>query len=290
MKTIPIALAAHYAGSAHTVAHAILIERSDGEVFGFTSTDKSATISSQLYDAAPGLDITSVVASAGFSVDNLELTTLDDGTVFTRADVLSGIWRNAKFLIFKYNFKSPSDGIDPVMAGTVGEITIRSQSIVAELRGLQQYFQQSVGNPSTKTCRAHFADFPTQNGNNRCGLTAATYTTTGTVTSVTSNQAFTASALSGATDYYTEGVLTWTSGNNNGVRQKVKMHTTGGILTLVLPMVLAVQVGDTFSIIAGCRKRMEEDCSGKFGNQLNFQGEPHRPSTDDLTKSPEVSV
>ena len=105
-----------------------------------------------------------------------------------------------------------------------------------------------------------------------------------------SNQDFTASALAGATDYYTEGVLTWTAGNNIGLRQKIKTHTTGGVLSLSLPMVLTVQVGDTFSIIAGCRKRMNEDCSTKFSNQLNFQGEPHRPTTDDLTKNPETSV
>jgi uncharacterized phage protein (TIGR02218 family) len=290
VKTIPVALASHYASATHTVAYAILIERTDGEVYGFTSHDQSVTIAAQLYDSAPGLDVSQLVCTAGFAVDNLELTTLDDGTVFTRDDVLSRRWDNASFYLFKFNWNGLTDGVEPCMKGTFGMVTLRKQSVVVELRGLQQYFQQPVGNPSTKTCRAHFADFPTQNGSNRCGLVAATYTTTGTITSVVSNQDFTASALAGATDYYTEGVLTWTAGNNIGLRQKIKTHTTGGVLSLSLPMVLTVQVGDTFSIIAGCRKRMNEDCSTKFSNQLNFQGEPHRPTTDDLTKNPETSV
>jgi len=290
VKTIPVALASHYASATHTVAYAILIERTDGEIYGFTSHDQSVTIAAQLYDSAPGLDVSQLVCTAGFAVDNLELTTLDDRTVFTRDDVLSRRWDNASFYLFKFNWNGLTDGVEPCMKGTFGMVTLRKQSVVVELRGLQQYFQQPVGNPSTKTCRAHFADFPTQNGNNRCGLVAATFTTTGTITSVVSNQDFTASALAGATDYYTEGVLTWTAGNNIGLRQKIKTHTTGGVLSLSLPMVLTVQVGDTFSIIAGCRKRMNEDCSTKFSNQLNFQGEPHRPTTDDLTKNPETSV
>lgn len=290
MKTIPIALAAHYATKGTTVAYFLRITRTDDEVFGFTSHDRSITIDSVLYDAGPGLDISGIVTTAGFGVDNLELTTLDDGTVFSRADVLGGVWRNAKFAIYKANWKAPTDGLEPVLAGTIGEGRLKQSSLVFELRGLQQYLQQPIGNVSIKTCRAHFADFPTQNQNNRCGLVAATFTTAAEVTSVTSNQVFTASGLAAAEDYYTEGVLTWTSGANGGLRQKVKAHATGGVLTLSLPMLQTVEVGDEFEIIAGCPKRMEEDCSGKFGNQLNFQGEPHRPSTDDLTKSPEMSA
>ena len=290
MKTIPVGLQSLYNSSVQTVAYAMRITRTDGTVYGFTSHDNNIIISAQLYSANPGVDVSQLVCSEGFAVDNLELTTLDDGSVFTREDVLSKRWDNAEFYLFKFNWKDVISGVEPCMSGTFGMVTLRKQSVVVELRGLQQYFQQPVGNPSTKTCRAHFADFPTQNGNNRCGLVAATYTTTGTITSVVSNQDFTASALAGATDYYTEGVLTWTAGNNIGLRQKIKTHTTGGVLSLSLPMVLTVQVGDTFSIIAGCRKRMNEDCSTKFSNQLNFQGEPHRPTTDDLTKNPQTSV
>jgi hypothetical protein len=49
-------------------------------------------------------------------------------------------------------------------------------------------------------------------------------------------------------------------------------------------------VGDTYSVHAGCRKRLAEDCLAKFDNVLNFQGEPHRPTVDDLTASPEPNA
>lgn len=290
MKTIPSALATHYAGNATTVAYFLLIVRTDAQTFAFTSHSRDITIGAQVYSAGPGLDITSITTSAGFDVDNMELTTLDDGSVFSRSDVLSGVWNNASFSITKANWASPSDGVEPVLAGTIGEGKLRQSSIVFELRGLQQYLQQPVGDVSSKSCRAHFADFPSVNNNNRCRLVAATYTFTATVTSVTSNQIFTATALTQAADYFGDGVLTWTSGPNAGLRQKVKVHATGGVLTLSLPMLLTVSVGNAFSIIAGCRKRLTEDCKTKFGNVVNFQGEPHRPTTDDLTKAPEVSA
>ncbi len=51
-----------------------------------------------------------------------------------------------------------------------------------------------------------------------------------------------------------------------------------------------IQVGDTFDVIAGCRKRLTEDCKVKFNNVLNFQGEPHLPGIDRLTAMADVSV
>lgn len=66
-------------------------------------------------------------------------------------------------------------------------------------------------------------------------------------------------------------MLTFTTGANAGLSQKVRSHAAGGALTLVLPMVMTVAVGDQFSIVAGCRKRLLEDCRDKFGNVLNFR-------------------
>jgi uncharacterized phage protein (TIGR02218 family) len=291
MKTLPGALATHVAQPTTTLAHALRITRTDGQVFGFTSADTDVTISSVLYESAPGLVVSSIATSAGLNVDNLELSTLDDGTVFNRTEVLAGLWNNAAFSLFRYNWASPSDGIDTLMAGTLGEVTLRRSTIVAELRGLQQYLQQPVGNVSTKTCRARFADYPVPVSDTvRCRLTAASFTFAGTVTTATSNQQFTATALTQAADYFGEGIVVWTSGPNANLSQKVKAHTTGGVITLSLPMLFTVAVGHTFDIIAGCRKRLDEDCDVKFSNVLNFQGEPHAPTVDAFTAAPEVGV
>jgi uncharacterized phage protein (TIGR02218 family) len=174
-------------------------------------------------------------------------------------------------------------GRDVIAAGTLGNVQPRRGAFTVELRGLQQYLQQAVGEVSTKTCRARLGD-------SRCTKDLTAFTFTGTLTAVTSQQVFTDSSRGEAADYFGEGLLTWTGGENDGLTVKVKSFSFGGLFTLSVPMVGLVEIGDTYSVVAGCRKRLGEDCRDKFSNALNFQGEPHRPTLDELTASPEVNV
>jgi hypothetical protein len=76
---------------------------------------------------------------------------------------------------------------------------------------------------------------------------------------------------------YQGGLLTWTSGNNAGGRMEVRKYTEATkLLELVLPMPSTIQVGDTFSLQAGCDKS-HTTCQSKYGNILNFRGEPFIP-------------
>lgn len=287
VKTIPIALESAMSGGAPTLAYALRVDRTDGQVFGFTSATRSQEIGGVTYDATQGLDISSISTSIGLDVDNLELQTLNDGTLFTREDVLGGIWQNSAFLIFRYDWATPGNGIEPMLAGTIGNVTLRDDRIVAELRGLQQYLQQPVGNVTSKTCRARVGDWPSPAGNNICGLDVATITSTLTVSAVTSRRQFTATGSPMTADWYGEGVLTWATGDNAGLQARVKTQTAGGVFTLHTDMPRAIEIGDTISAVAGCRKRLDEDCATKFGNSVNFQGEPHAPMVDALTAAPE---
>ena len=264
-----------------TLAHGLRIERRDGLIIGFTSHDRDATVGGQLYEASPGVNVSSLINSEGFNVDNLELATLDDGTVFDSAEVFNGLWTNALFKIIRYNWAT-GNLIETLMAGTVGEASIRRSVVVVELRGLQQYLQQPIGSVSTKTCRARLGD-------SRCGVALGPFTFSGTVTSVTNNYTFTDTGRTEAADYFGEGLVEWISGDNAGMRTKIRTHTTGGVFTQALPTFRPIQVGDTFEVIAGCRKRLE-DCRDKFTNILRMVAEPHRPPIDQLTKAPRPSV
>lgn len=277
MKTPPVNLANHYLLGTTTLAHLLKITRTDGAVYAFTSADSDVSISGTTYLSAPGMDVSEIVIRAGLAVDNLELTTLDDGSTFTRADVLTGKWRNAAFTLARYNWQAPADGVDVLMVGTVGEVTLKRTSVVAELRGLQQYLQQPIGSVSSKTCRARLGDA-------LCTKALGPFTFTGTLTSVTSQQLITDSTRAEAAGYFDEGLITFTSGACAGLTAKVKSHATGGVLTLSLPLILQVLAGDTYSLVAGCRKRLAEDCAAKFNNVINFQGEPHLPGVDALTQ------
>ena len=278
-RTIPAGLLSHYAGTSTTLAYGMKVMRSDAAVYGWTSHDVDVTISAVLYRSGPGLSVSELVASSGFSVDNAELTILPDGVIVTRDDILAGRWSGAAFEIFRYNWSTPTER-DVLFVGTFGEVKLRETSATVELRGLQQALQQPIGSPSTKNCRARLGD-------TLCtiDLESATWKKTGTLTGVTSNQVFTDSGRAEAAGYFTEGTIAWTSGNNTGITARIKTHATGGVFTLMVPMMLTVQAGDAYTVRAGCLKRLQEDCRDKFNNVLNFQGEPHRPTVDDITKS-----
>lgn len=295
MKSLAAALSSHYGQDATTLAYGLKITRTDNQVFAFTSHDKNVdganfSESGVTYDATKGLEITSIKHTAGLAVGNLQLSTLHDGTLFTTSDVLGGLWRNAAFTLFRYNWQSPSDGRDILLVGTLGECLISEGKVTVELRDLRQYLQQPVGSPSQKNCRYRLGD-------SRCRIDLGSpnlWTESRAVTAVTSRQVFSCSNLShggspSIANYNAEGELTWVTGGNAGISVKVKSSELTGTITLAWPMYADIAIGDQFTITAGCDKTLET-CRDRFNNVLNFGGEPHRPGVDDLTQPVTISV
>lgn len=294
MKTIPSALQSHYDSGYTNIAYGLALKRVDGFEYCFTSCDKSTNLdltpwdfasSSITVDSVQGLDFSSIVTTSGFQVDNMEINTLDDGSFFDRDEILAGKWRDAEFWIFRYRWDvdpvTIENDVEVLQRGWVGECTLNQNTIKVELRGLTQKLQQAVGIVSTKTCRARLGS---TTGINKCKVDLTSWTHTPmTVTAVSDDKrVFTCSAATQDADYFGAGIVTWLTGDNEGVSAFVTSFESG-VFTLQLGMVLPIKTGDTFTAIAGCRKRLE-DCRDKFDNVINFQGEPHRPTPDSLLK------
>lgn len=275
MKTFTPALAAHYASGSTTLAHALRIERKDGEVFAFTSADHDAIIGGLRYLAAPGLQISSIAATAGFAVDNLELTVFPDPDRLPRESFIAGLWQGARFELFEYNWAAPADGKNTLKRGWLGECKLQAESVTVELRSLRQALQQQVGSFTTQTCRWRLGDA-------RCQVPLAPLTHTGAVAAPADR--YEIAGLAGADDYYAEGVVRFTSGANAGVERKVRSYAAG-VMTLATPLPFVPAVGDAFTAVAGCRKRLQ-DCRDDYANVRRFGGEPHIPGIDALTAYP----
>jgi hypothetical protein len=78
------------------------------------------------------------------------------------------------------------------------------------------------------------------------------------------------------TGYFSQGVMTFTSGANAGLSRVVANYDTGGILTVVPQFPNAIAEGDEFVAVAGCSKTSTQ-CYAKFNNLLNFAGFPYIP-------------
>lgn len=117
-----------------------------------------------------------------------------------------------------------------------------------------------------------------------CGLTASNYTLNFTAATVTQTTLTATSALSQPNGYFAQGVITCLTGQNSGLSQTVKTYT-GGVLTTMVPWLLPVAPGDTFSVIKGCAKTPTACASTAYTNgtleptewELRFRGTPYVP-------------
>lgn len=292
MKTIPAAFQAMLDSGTYTIGTALLIRRADGQLFGFTSCIKPLVLDltpwaahgftedAFEFDYRQGLDTSTFVTTASLAVDNMDITTLDDGSLFDRDDLLQGRWNNAHYWVFRYNWAaSPvtiANDVVPMTWGQFGESKVGGPTLTIELRGPTQLLQQTVGEVTSVNCKNRLGD-------DRCGKDLAPFTHALTVTAVTDRGKFTCSAATQAADYFGNGTVTFNSGNNTGLSQTVRAFA-GGVFELTRGMVMDIQVGDTLTAIAGCRGRRTEDCFTKFDNVLRMRAEPDTPGADELTK------
>ena len=287
MKVFPIALANHYALGTTRLSQAIRVVRPDGRVFAYTSAQQSVRIAGQVYERS-GLNLSDVVTNLDMSVGNMDLQTLDPDGVISKVDVLGGLWKNARFSIFEYNRADPDGGTNPLVSGVFGDVTFQDGVVTIELRDLMQYLQQAVGEVTSKNCRNRLGDA-------RCGVDLGPLTVDCNVTDVTSNQVFRDSSRAEPDDWFGEGEIVFTSPGKEGYRAKVKAYSDDGTFTLMVPVWVAVEVGDTFTAIPGCRKRHDRtlanpsgvsDCKDKYDNVRKF----HAPGVDKITSEPNPVV
>ncbi len=283
-KTISNALKAHASGEVTTVCTCWRITRRDGAGFYFTDHDQNLTIDGETYVAAVGYMRSAVSSNSDFSIDNLDLMGIFDDAAITVDDLRSGLFDFAEVRIFLVNWADLSQGIMKLRRGYLGDVMgTQSGTFQTTLNGLMQMLTHNVGDLFTPSCRADLGD-------GQCKVDLSGFTAAGTVTSVTDTQNFTIAiteprAIDG---WFAHGVLSWTSGDNNGRAMEVKTWTqTGGVVQLYLPMPQPVQVGDALTIYPGCDKRIGH-CRDKFNNIVNMRAEPYVPGTDFMLTSPPV--
>lgn len=276
MRPITPNLNAHLQGEVTTLATCWKITRTDGVVKTFTDLDSDIVFASMTYLSIAGFTPSSVETKDNFSVDNVEVQGMFQAGYITAPDLLAGKYDFAEVEIFIVNYMDISQGRMLLRRGRLGEVTMQKDTFIAELRGLAENLQQTIGELYQPSCRAILGD-------SECKKVLTSFTFTGTVTTVTSGLIFTSNALTQAAGYFTGGQITWTSGNNNGLKMEVKEFANKQVV-LAQAMPYAIQVGNSFQIVAGCDKT-HQTCISKFNNIINFRGEPFVPGTDAISKT-----
>ena len=279
MRTIPAALQAHLNGECLTLAQCVKLTRTDSTVM-FSTGNMDLVFDGVTYSALSSLGASVQSNRVGSGVDNMEAVGVLDSDLITGPDLLAGKYDGAAVEVFAVNWADLTMGRVLLFSGWIGNVSLVDGQFQAEIRSKSQRLSQQVGELTSPTCRVH------RLGDARCGVTIASYQFSKTVTAVTDNRNMVFGADAAATGYYSEGLVTFTSGLNDGISREVKEHTlTGGeaVLELQEAFPFDVAVDDVATLEAGC-DRLLTTCRDKFSNVVNFRGEPTVPGNDQLMK------
>lgn len=277
MRQIPPDLQTHLEGGATTLCWCWRLRRRDGATLGFTDHDRDLAFDGTTFEAFAGMTATEMRESVGLNVDNLEVEGGITSERLAEADLISGLYDDARVELFRVNWQDTSQRV-LMRTGSIGEVRRTGASFVAEIRGLAHYLQQPKGRLFQYNCDADLGDAAC-----KVDLDDPAFRATATVLAVTGRRSITTADLAGFADgWFDGGLLTFTSGVNDGRGFMVKSHERGDAearLQLWQSFVEAPLPGDTFTVTAGCDKTIET-CRLKFANAINFRGFPHMPGND----------
>lgn len=291
MKAISPALKAHLAGPATTVAFLWKIKRTDGVILGFTDHDSAIVFNdgtdNVTYTPQQGATGSATETGADMTVGNQELIGFLESDAITETDILANRYDYATIEMRLVNWQDLTMGALLWKSATLGEVTLKNGQFQAELRGLEFWLGINIGDTYGPTCRVDLGDA-------KCTINLALFTQTGSVTSVSDLRTFVPSALlmvgsstptaPAPAKWFTEGVLTWTSGKNTGFLMEVGSWD-GTTIILFENMPFPIAVGDTFSIEPGCDHTITT-CFAKFNNVVNFRGENAIPGVQQIMMYP----
>lgn len=273
MKTISIDLKAEMTGELAHLATCMRLERTDASVYGFTTHDRPLVIGGTTYEPAASFNPTDIASGNNMDTDNLTVEAMLSSSTITEDELRAGRWDYAAFRIFQVNWQDLAMGDKKDRAGHLGEVSVNRQTFTAELLGMMQAYDTSIGELTAPACRASLGDA-------RCQVDLAPFTVTGTIDSSDSDF-FTLHDLARteADGYFDEGVITFTSGANAGLSYEVKAYIVNLWMTKT-PFAYDA-AGANYTMSRGCNRTFGT-CRNTFANAVNFRGEPWLRGNDKL--------
>lgn len=281
MKKIPITLLQHYKKPVTSITQIFRLGLRDGSVLGFTSFDQDIILEEEpevVYKALTGMSATATTSNSNMSVDNLDTEGYLEDDRITESDIKAGKYDYADVLIAELNWQDlpySTAKLNIKRTGKLGQISVNNGKFVAEIRGLNQFLQNQIGELYQVTCRAYLGD-------SRCKVDLTEYTIPGTVEDVSNNRAILCSTLGKPAGYFNYGVIKFTSGLNKDLKFEIK-NSTDKTIEFQLPANYVIAKGDTFEAIAGCDKTIKT-CQDIFKNAINIRAEPYIPTTDKIVR------
>jgi uncharacterized phage protein (TIGR02218 family) len=250
------------------------IHRKDGVTLGFTSHDRDLAFGGVLHRAAPGMLPSAVRRTAGLTGDSAEMQGALAHDSIAEADLAAGRFDGARVEVGAVDWESREHAV--LYNGTVGSVAQEDGGFTAELRSAKAALETDPIPRTSPTCRARFCG-------PGCGLSAARFTHRGTL--VAADPQTGRVRLEGCpSDLLVAGEVRWLDGAHAGLTMEI---VAADDPDLILDALLAGDLapGTRALLREGCDHTLAT-CAGRFGNAVNFRGEPFLPGNDLLTRYP----
>lgn len=197
MKSISSGLSAMFAGELTTLAVCLKLTRTDSVVIAATNHDQdlsvpdssSPTIYTTYSSVIGGVD-TDVQTSNALNVDTLDQRGVLSVDSINEDDLLAGLFDNSSFECFAVNYSNLAQGRYEMRSGTIGTVTLERDVFIAHLQGMMDALKRQIGLLCNPLCPYNLGDLPFPAPyRGRCTKDLTTFTVTGTLDSVSDDQA-----------------------------------------------------------------------------------------------------
>ena len=268
------------AGGLTSAAYGWRLERRDGVTIGFTSHDREIELDGLIYHASPGMEPSAITESAGLEADGLEVSGAIGSDSIREDDLAAGRWDGARLSICLFDWTQPDAGKRILASGELGEVRYSDNRFEVELNGLAGLLDRPVVPQTSPGCRAQFCDAD-------CGLNHRRFWHEPQVESVDGYEVTFAAAIPAPPNGFAYGQLRWLEGANAGLIAPILASNTNSVRLAEHPAASTLP-GNRVALFEGCDKTLAT-CSTRFGNAVNFRGEPYLPGNDLLTRYPGAS-
>jgi uncharacterized phage protein (TIGR02218 family) len=274
--------------STHRFATLWTITRADAQVFRFTDhigalTDRHG----ETFTPIGGPAVTAKEHAGGAREHTAEMMAAMVVGGAEMDDLEAGLWEDAEAIEVIVDWRYPWAGCFKRHRWWLRDVQWDGEKWTAQLGGYASRFQRPRGDVYSSVCGHDFGDGFGQATTFGCMFDVASTQESGTVSALVSPlRTFQATGLTPAhvAEYFVAGQIVWTGGDNTGHKSAVRKQTEGSgyyELEIELSLPQAIQVGDTFTIVQGCQKRLVEDCIPR-GQVINFGGFPFMPGADKI--------
>ena len=249
--------------------------RRDGVALGFTTHDEDLWFDGVTHRATPGMVPSAIRRSAGFEADSAEVEGALSHDSIGAFDLATGRFDGARVLIGVVDWETLERHV--IYRGSIGSVTEQAGTFSADLVSRKAELQRDPVPRTSPSCRASFCG-------PGCTLSAARFTHAGVLASfdLASNGA--AVTTNASATNLAGGTLRWLDGPYAGQTCGIAGVDAGRLL-LEIPLDSAPPAGTRITLREGCDRTLET-CATRFGNAVNFQGEPFLPGNDLITRYP----